>query len=243
MAETNILTKSNVTHTYTGTSHGAGANSIDGSYDTYQGVYLGSDGTATCISQHEWSVGISIAKISFKVFVQAIAHGEYECNECSAQYYLEYKNSGGSWVAVPGAAASFYQNQTTGQHGGSFYTFTSQSNAGQQTISGLTLTNVLGVRLRAWATSGVAGGGSYESELAYIYELEVLREKYEEAFRVKKGASNIIIGCHALTSSHALRLRRSGITVGIPLLDSTDPMASSLKIRKAGVSKFLPLAD
>ena len=74
----------------------------------------------------------------------------------------------------------------------------------------------------------------------YFYTLNSFAEWNNSGLRVKIAAGNISIASQTLSAAHALRLRKSSGTVGIPLLEVTDDLASPLRIRAAGKTWALP---
>lgn len=77
-----------------------------------------------------------------------------------------------------------------------------------------------------------------------IHEVRVYREKNEEILRIKKPSGIALIGSNVLTSAHKARgVNKSGTIVGIPLLSTDDPTASTIRIYDGSSVKSLPLAD
>ena len=59
-------------------------------------------------------------------------------------------------------------------------------------------------------------------------------------FRVRTGAGTVNIGTQTLLSTHKLRIRKGATTYGIPLLATTDPDASGVRIYDGTNVKALP---
>jgi hypothetical protein len=251
MAETkDIVLDAATTHAYTGVSSGAGANSIDSNYSTYQGIDLSespssSSSTAlTVVSQHTWVTPKQITSVAFRVYVRSAYHAEYECFECSILYRVQYLPSGGSWTTFSNSNASYYKNNTTSQHGGSFYTFDNSIDAGAVTFSE-TVSDVVGIRITAQSViNGTGGGGSWRIQNSRIYEVHALCEKLvDSGLYVRKSGSNVSIGCNDLNSTHKLRVCTADGVKGIPLVALSSSNASALRIRDTSAIKALPIAD
>lgn len=246
MAETkDIILDSATTHAYTGVSSGAGANSIDNNYSTYQGIdSSGTSASATVISQHTWVTPRQVTSVTFKVYARAAYHAEYECYQCSIQYVVQYLPSGGSWTTFSSSNASHYKNSTRSQHGGSFYTLDNSVDTGQITFSEA-VSDVVGIRICVYSiVSGTGGGGSWGVQNARIYEVHALCEKLvDSGLYVQKSGSIVSIGCYDLQSIHKLRICTADGVKGIPLVALSSSNASGVRIKDTSAIKALPIAD
>jgi hypothetical protein len=246
MAETkDIILDSATSHAYTGVSSGAGANSIDSDYSTYQGIdSSGTSASVTVISQHTWVTSRQITSVTFRVYARAAYHAEYECYQCSIQYLVQYLPSGGSWTTFSNVNASHYKNSTSSQHGGGFYTLDNSVDTGQVTFTE-TANDVVGIRICAYAVvSGTGGGGSWGAQNARIYEVHALCEKLvDSGLYVRKSGSNVSIGCNDLSSTHKLRVCTTDGVKGIPLVALSSSNASAARIKDTSAVKALPIAD
>ena len=246
MATKDIVTDALTTHSYTGTSDGAGANSIDNNVSTYQGLASsGNNVDLTVISQHTWVTPVQITSVQFKVYARATYHAEYECYQCSIQYLIQYLPSGGSWTTFSNGNATYYKNNTTSQHGGSFYTFDNISDTGLVTFSE-TRDDVVGVRAVVYSNvHGTGGGGSYSYEYARVYEIHAFCEKLvNSGICVEKvGGTVVNIGCLDLQSTHKLRVCTASGVKGIPLVALSAANASGVRIKDTSSVKALPIAD
>lgn len=246
MATKDIVTDALTTHSYTGTSDGAGANSIDNDVSTYQGLAsTGNNSDLSVISQHTWVTPILITSVSFMVYVQAIYHAEYECFQCSVQYFVQYLPSGGTWTTFSNGNATNYKNSTTSQHGGHFYTFNNSFSTGLVSFSEIH-DNVVGIRVVAYANvHGTGGGGSYGYQYARVYEIHALTEKLVNSgiCIAKAGGTVVNIGCLDLQSTYKLRVCTPTGVKGIPLVALSAANASGARIKDASTVKALPVAD
>lgn len=155
---TDYIQDGTTTHSYTGISDGAGANSIDGDFTTYQGLSTPeSTGSATslCISQHIFNTAHTITIIKYKLYTSArSANGSK-----SWLLKIEYTTNGTDWNVVSGTSIS----------GGNSSDDTNVQDTGEVSIT-VNLANVLGIRAYAYATAGTGDGhvGSY----ARVYEIQ-----------------------------------------------------------------------
>ena len=110
------------------------------------------------------------------------------------------------------------------------------------TKSNLGLTGVTAIRVRVVCNQD-AGGNPSSTGTSSIYEIDATGQVYGDiGLRVRKGSTNVAIGADALTAAHKLRIRKGGVTYGIPLLSVSDTDASTVRINDGASVKALPKA-
>jgi len=150
------------THNYQG---GVGALSIDGNFDTFQGMTAGCSGCGgsgvTVTSEHSFSFAQAqvIQGIVFRMVVSAYASGRY-IREHSASYRVEVLRNG-IWEVVP--ASSF------GCGGGDG---SCSRDSGIVNLTNLNLDNVTAVRANASGFGNASGGEGSSGGSALIYEIQ-----------------------------------------------------------------------
>lgn len=156
-----LVQLSSTSHTYSGTSLGAGANSIDGSFTTYQG-----DGTAeaegkpvsvnyTITSAHVFSTTYTLASIRYKLL------GHTRSSFDGGQTWtlkMEYTTDGSTWLTISGT-------ETTGSAGVS----STQTETGDTTKT-VSISGCKGVRAYINVTASSSDG--HVDSYGYIYEIQ-----------------------------------------------------------------------
>jgi hypothetical protein len=228
----NIIQLETTTHSYTGTSSGAGINSIDDNFDTYQGIigplYGGGGGssTATCISQHIFTVAKKIVQVTYRIYART-----WNSFNGNGVIYtrLEYTNNGTDWSTLSGTESNY----------GPFYSSARDYSIDTGTVTlNVSLTGCLGIRAYsyAWSNAGDAWGQTW----AYIYEVQAfsytdINLKYYDGDTIRN------IGVETLNTTHKLRVRKGAVTYGIPLIATGDTDACNLRIRDGGTTKSVPI--
>jgi len=104
----------------------------------------------------------------------------------------------------------------------------------------ISLSGVLGIKAYAHVAVSSSGGPSNDHSACQIYEVQAWGPAYTDiGLRYYKGGV-IAIGVEALGASHKLRIRKGDTTYGIPLLETTDPNASPIRIYSGAALKALP---
>ena len=93
-------------------------------------------------------------------------------------------------------------------------------------------------KIKVYCTTYYASGPGYYAE-EYIYTITANGEYNDSGLRVQKSGSIVSIAYEPLLASHKLRFRKGGTTVGIPLVPTTDSLASPVRIYNGSAIKAL----
>lgn len=229
MATRNLVILTTTTHSYTGVGSGAGANSIDESWSTYQGTSASGmyNCSASLISEHTFSKNRLLSSISFRVVEGGGCYGSDGSN-VNGSYAIQYWG-GSSWINFSGATGGWSRDEFNGVG----------IDSGQTTLSGLSITTT---KVRAYCNAGgwAEGDGNNANVYIYLYEIQANGEAYEDiGIRYSKGGVTYKIAGEELLSTHKLRIRRGGVTYGIPLVATTDSTASHVRMYDGSAIKSL----
>lgn len=231
MSVINLTNMSSVTHSYTNTLNGvnmgtgSGSNSHDENFSSYYGYSIGgSDAgyTTICITEHTLPTTYTLSQIKYRYVIGASASGSYR-REFSILGYVQYYN--GSWNDVTGSRYS-----TGGGDGSASY------DTGSVTVHG-TWANVTKLRCYTYAYGLATGGEGSFGATSYIYEIDGFGEQYKNiGLRYRKGSTTYTIACEGLLSTSKLRIRRGGVTYGIPTVATGDPLDNGLRVQIGGTT-------
>ena len=226
---TNFITAGSTTHSYTGESTGAGANSIDENWSTYQGTSGTGGGnfwSGTLISQHTFSQSRLITQISFRFYGNSYGYGSDE-SDSHGNYYVQYWN-GSSWVTFSGGSGSW-----SGGEG-----LVTCDSGVVNIYPNITTTMV---RVYAYSEASASGDGSTTYGNLKLYEIEAFGTAYQDkGLRYYKNGTVYKIGVEDLTSSHKFRCYIGNTKYGIPLLATNDSDASPWRIYDGSAVKAAP---
>ena len=235
MADKNLVIYS-ASHAYTGGASGhEGAYGIDENFSTYHGDEYSLGGgswsgsaSKTIISEHTFSRALTVNSIKYRLLYQCNAGGPDGGRDYAYEVYVAYK-VGETWTKILNASGS-----GDGNNGPNVDT-------GEVTFS-TPVANVTAIKVYIYVYSHTTEGGI--SGHAYIYEIEAFGQPYDDiGIRFYKGAAVYKIGVEPLLSTHKLRIRKGSTTYGIPLLATTDALASPIRIYDGSAVKSLPLVD
>jgi len=238
MADKNLVIYS-ASHAYTGGASGhEGAYGIDENFSTYHGDEYSLSGgswsgsaSKTIISEHTFSRPLTVNSIKYRIYAQGYSGGPDGGRNVQYLMYVQYKVSGGEYQDLPNSRFSY-----NGDPGG-----TITKDTGEVTFS-TPVANVTAIKVYIYVYSHTTEGGI--SGHAYIYEIEAFGQPYDDiGIRFYKGAAVYKIGVEPLLSTHKLRIRKGSTTYGIPLLATTDALASPIRIYDGSAVKSLPLVD
>jgi hypothetical protein len=186
----------------------------------------------SCYWQHSCGVG-QCPVVGAGTVIEVTFSGSYSVNKMemvfktitdvggaiNCNWKMEYYN--GSWIEVDSHnQASDYSKQKV-------------------TKSFSQVDNVTKVRATVVSTGATEWNGGVAK--AYIYELYVWGPSYIDiGFRIRTSGGTINIGVKDLEGTHKLRIRKGGTTYGIPLLATSDPAASGIRIYDGSAIKALP---
>lgn len=204
----------NVSTNYFYYAHHGGDGSVDG--------YLTFDST--------WTNAVIIQQLVVNGTIQMDGGNYFGARGAELDFYVQLK-IGGVWTTISNTGA--IANGKAGD-GAQPYNWT-------PTING-PWSNVTGIRfyMHAFATSYEGNRNQYV--WLYMNEVHCYRELLPEVLRIKKGSGVISIGGHAVSSADPLRISKSGVTMSIPLVVTTDPQASPIRVKTSAGIKALPLA-
>jgi hypothetical protein len=235
MADINLInyTPITVTHSYTGTNDGAGVNSIDDNFSTYQGVDSGSvrdNVNNTCISQHIFPRAFQINSIRYRLY----SHAEQTyAGNTSYIVRIEYTTNGTDWSTVSGTEVT---GGSSGGDGGSTHTYDTGD-----TTKIISIANCLGIRAYVYSLGHSAEG--WVLARSRVYEVRAYGQPYNDVGLRFYSGSVKKIGVEPTLASK-LRFYKDGTTYGIPLVATTDTMASPIRITLSGeLVKALPTVD
>ena len=103
-------------------------------------------------------------------------------------------------------------------------------------------TGVTGVRITSDIYSQSYEGNSNQYNWINLYTLSAFRELLPTAFKVKKGSGIISRGGHPLVSTDDLRMYQDGAIISLPLVATSSPLASPIRIYTSSGVKALSLA-
>lgn len=201
---------------------GVAGDSYDEDYDTCYGITCSySYGyfwvSATAI--HTLAQTLRIDRVKARVKAYASGGG---VDPCGVTVTIAYK-SGGSWTNL----------YTDTQNGGTVsidYTYDNSTG----------WSNVTDLKIYAYACAYCASEFESADIQAYLYDIQAWYTSYSDSgLRIRKSASTESIGMETLSSSHKLRFRKGSTTYGIPLVATTDPYATGIRIYDGSAVKAL----
>jgi hypothetical protein len=223
--EVDIVQLGTTTHAYAGGST-SGASSIDGNFGTAYSHDTGntypSAATVNISSTHTFAAPHDITKIAFRVLASGNNFGDSSSTDCAI--YLDYSTNGTDWTNIWSTSQSIGEDGSISLDSASTYPSPYEISTGWS--------NVLAVRIRAFANSTSSGGdGNVCTAQGYCYEIQAYSTAYTDiGLRYRNAGTTYTIGAETLTASHKLRVRKDNSTYGIPLVDTTDGSASPIRI-------------
>jgi len=239
MEYTDIIPKTYVTKSAVGeATSGSGSysgvieNIYDGSTTTYYQyqIYHEGDGDATGTLTFDavWVKPIRIHRV-YVYSTQGTYGGNYKQSNMTFRIFLRI---GGTWTMIN----EWVINEAGfGSNVWAWRTYERNLTTGWD--------NVTGTRHYMYGYSYSYEGDRRQYTTHRMHEVQSYREKYTEAFRLRKSTTTAIIGKWETLTGNKLRIRKGGITYSIPLLDTDDPTASPVRVYSGAAVKSLPLAD
>jgi hypothetical protein len=228
MSVRNLITLTSTTHSYSGTDSGAGANSIDGNWSTYQGTNGSGGGnfwSGTLISEHTFSKSRLLTQVSFRITGASYGYGS-DAADSQGHTYVQYWN-GSTWITFSGGEGSWAGGEGLASYDSGVVNLTPS----------ITTTKV---RVYVTSEASAQGDGSTTYGHIYLYEIEAYGEGYEDiGIRYRSGSTTYIIAGEELLSTHKLRIRKGSTTYGIPLVATNDASASPIRIYDGSAVKAL----
>ena len=241
MALTNLVTALGATHTNTNFanwaktvtgSEGSMYDSNDGTYWNVQNIASGGgreNGHCWIQSETQWVTPIRVTSVRAKMYTKCWSGGNYQNRGIPIRnQQIIYLRIGGVWTSV--------FNYTSPYIGGD-----SQPNittSKDETVS-TGWYNCTGIKVYCWANSYAYEGSRYNDTEARIYEIEAYG-LLDSKLRIYDGAGVVKIGSEVLNSSHKLRMYDGSNIIGIPLVNTTDGVATGVRINDGGLIQALP---
>lgn len=213
---------------------GSGADAYDHNAGTAFGClgHHGGDGSVEVALQLEltWAVPCKIYRVYGNVYLQTYG-GNYrdDGNGGWRHYYIQLRING-VWTTIN----QYDIKDALGSNQWGYESYVRDLTTGWD--------NVTGARIYSYVHSYSYEGDRQQFGRLYLYEFNVYREAIIEIFRVHRAAGQQKIGCVEL-NGHKLRMRKGGTTFGLPLVATTDPQASAVRIYDGAAVKSLALAD
>lgn len=237
MALIDLIQVGSTTHTYTSAGAvnvGATGNELDGDWATYYGIHYHTSAAQYVQCDHTWATPRRVDQVDFSFYGYAYEYGD-DTGYVWLSYKLQWYN-GSTWADITGSTYSDYHSQ---YHDSLSISVTS----GHVTLTGLDLSGCYGIRAYAYARA-YNNSNNNSNVTLYIYEVQAWAEVYSDiGLKYSRGGTTYKIGADTLTAAHKLRIRKGGVTYGIPLLSTGDSHASKVRIYSGGAVKALPLFE